>query len=478
MRERSVRLNLEQLEDRTTPNAMTFTGAMPSNGHPGGDGTTWGQVNNWDIAKVPGNGDDVTIPTIYTGTITGNPNVALNSLKFLQGTGTLRLDNPLTVAGGGLTMHGGTISASSTANNLTLQGGASIWDGGTIGAGWMLSLKMNSAATLDVFGTVTLDCGLYVGASSTSTGVCNLWGATVDTTAASVTFRISAGGLLSLNARPNVSPPVGSSITGDPSRPGYVDDQGTVVATAGAGPAGTQTAHSIQPPILVSNGGVLSVQANTMLNVRGNASQPNAVEADGGKVNLGQSPGGANPDGNAQLNCTVFGSKIDSASFLAVYGTQNTWSDPAGLGLRVDGTLRLALQNDTSWEQSTLEVTNGSLTFGGNSTLTLFGWHSDAVVGTHCLYDWIHVDAGNISLLTGWTLNPFWTGKDASDLWGDPATFSGFLTVASGSTLTLGTPTIFQNQPPGYPPGGVAGTWAVVWDNPPAFTSLALTWAQ
>src|SRR4051794_29314172 len=73
------RLVLEWLEDRITPDAVTWTGL--------GDGASWHQAANWDL-HVPANGDDVVIPNVGPTTsvqfTTSAVSVQLNSLSCTE----------------------------------------------------------------------------------------------------------------------------------------------------------------------------------------------------------------------------------------------------------------------------------------------------------------------------------------------------------------------------------------------------------
>ena len=86
--------------------AVSWTGA--------GDGTSWGDANNWSGKKLPGSGDDATIPAL-----SGNPTVQISSSTGTALAHSLTSSLPITVSGGTL-QAATTIQVSA---NLLLSGG-------------------------------------------------------------------------------------------------------------------------------------------------------------------------------------------------------------------------------------------------------------------------------------------------------------------------------------------------------------------
>jgi hypothetical protein len=114
----------------------------------------------------------------------------------------------------------------------------------------------------------------------------------------------------------------------------------------------------------------------------------------------------------------------------------------------VNGTLALDLKADRTWEQSTLEETTGELDFEATSTFTLYGWLSSSVPTTHCFYDSVKVDLGNVLVFSGAIVNPFCAGKDSGDSWSLGATMSAAINVKIGSITSVGFG-VQQNIPSG-----------------------------
>jgi hypothetical protein len=86
-RSRRTRLLLERLEDRVTPSSVIWTGA--------GDGINWSDPHNWDVGRLPGSADDVTINAPPTIIIHGSGSDTIRSLQS---------ENPIVVSGGSLTL--------------------------------------------------------------------------------------------------------------------------------------------------------------------------------------------------------------------------------------------------------------------------------------------------------------------------------------------------------------------------------------
>jgi hypothetical protein len=150
-----------------------------------------------------------------------------------------------------------------------------------------------------------------------------------------------------------------------------------------------------------------------------------------------------------------------------VRGTGNTCStDAAAHKWDVNGTLALDLKADRTWEKSTLEVTTGEVDFEATSTFTLYGWHRNSISGTHCVYDTLTVDNGEVVVFSGAILNPFWAGKDSGDGWGLGATMSGAITDTSSSIVSVGFGAQ-QNIPSG---AGSGHSWSQRCNEPTAHT--------
>lgn len=131
-RPRSLRLWLEQLEERWVP-AILWDGGTD------GTGTVWGTAVNWVGDVLPGVNDDVEIGAAFSGVaITSTGTVSIKSLTSAA---------PLTISGGSLTLA----NASAINNAFTLSSGT-----------------LTGVGTLSVSGLLT-----WTGGAMTGTGATN-----------------------------------------------------------------------------------------------------------------------------------------------------------------------------------------------------------------------------------------------------------------------------------------------------------------
>ena len=131
--------NLEHLEDRVTPSAVSWTGNAGT--------LNWGDMNNWSNNAVPGSGDDVTISKAGVGTITigAGTSYAVHSLTDTTAVLSIVLGASLSLA---------PVTASSTfGQSVTVQSGGAL----TVGAG--ASVLITSSATITDNGTLTVGAG-------------------------------------------------------------------------------------------------------------------------------------------------------------------------------------------------------------------------------------------------------------------------------------------------------------------------------
>ena len=117
-RHRAVHLAVDSLESRTLLSNVSWTGK--------GDGTSWTDASNWSDDAVPGPSDNVTISK------SGNPTIAITS--GTQSVNSISSTDPISISGGslsvaanstmsgGLTMTGGSLTASGSGVSLTVTG--------------------------------------------------------------------------------------------------------------------------------------------------------------------------------------------------------------------------------------------------------------------------------------------------------------------------------------------------------------------
>ena len=163
MRRRAIRLTNDTLESRTLLSNVAWTG--------NGDGTSWTDASNWSDDAVPTASDDVTID------LSGNPTIEITSgtqsVNSLSSTDLISISGgSLSVAAnstisGGLTMTGGSLTASGSGVSLTVTGTTTV-SGGSLFAenGASVSLTQltsyagsNTTTTLEATGagsTLTL----------------------------------------------------------------------------------------------------------------------------------------------------------------------------------------------------------------------------------------------------------------------------------------------------------------------------------
>ncbi len=147
---------LEQLDDRLTPSAVSWTG--------GGDGTSWSDGRNWSDGVTPGAGDDVTINSTFA-TITLSGTDTVNSLTLLGGTlansGNLTTNQGLTLSSTFATIANTgmlTVDGAFTWTDGTLSGtGTTILNGTSSLSGGFFSMLTNQQ--VDNNGTATITDG-------------------------------------------------------------------------------------------------------------------------------------------------------------------------------------------------------------------------------------------------------------------------------------------------------------------------------
>jgi hypothetical protein len=120
-----VRLSVERLEGRWTPDALRWIGPPPNI-----TDYSWSRAANWDTGHAPTSNDDVT----FTGTnniqSTANGDYTVKSLKIEGGyTSTITLGGTLTVTNGG-EMNDGRLLGGDT--HIDAGGAAFTWTGGII----------------------------------------------------------------------------------------------------------------------------------------------------------------------------------------------------------------------------------------------------------------------------------------------------------------------------------------------------------
>jgi hypothetical protein len=221
----AVKLNLECLESRIVPNSYVW------NPHPGGDGSSWDDGNNWQNTatgfwgNVPGASDTASVRSAgYTIFVKPTDNVSIGQLNW-------------TTMGSSLVVLGTSAGAGSLTfgpNQSTIAG--DVTDYGNI----------NAASSADVIfsGGIYVGGGGYTGGNLTGTGTFEFPFGSVITTEFATDARIGAGGLTlnfgsgspaNVKLDANLTLPNGDTATLDGTMwgPGGFDNEGTFNWPAG-----------------------------------------------------------------------------------------------------------------------------------------------------------------------------------------------------------------------------------------------------
>jgi hypothetical protein len=476
---------LEALEDRLVPDADVFLGpTSPWVGHEVGSPYSWNVAANWSQNRVPGGpADDAEVPGILSGTLAGGTPEYLHGLVFDPGTHMdLELSQELDVQN--LTMYAGAIDT--TNGPLQLDGGSSLMDGGYVlgdgGMGLINAASLNIGDGTPQQQPANIECNLFVGDSDNSACVVIMNGAQLNVEGGDIT--VGKNALWYMNSA--FTPAVGSDIN-DISAPRSASEM-TVKGKLLASAQGTATVtHNVGMPVALQGGSSLYVFSHNDLQIWGNANQTPILDGVGATVYLGQFNLGDTGDGNAGISTEVpaggslasSGTSMDNNTFVKVYGQGNSWANPtpsmsAVPDFTVAGTLQLNKNSaNGGFEKTTLWVPTGGLTLAGTSTLTLYGWHSEAVANTHAIYDTVSVGGGtNLFIGSGAVVNPFWAGLDSGDSYKDGANWSAFLSVVGGGVIQPNSfGTVMQNIPGG---AGLGADWSQkYW---PGFETMDLVW--
>ena len=157
------RLLVERLEERRVLAMITWTGA--------GDGSSWADAANWDLARLPAAGDDASIPDVAPTSVvlfdSTASDISLSSLTsaeaFQISTRTLTLDQASSFTDD-LTMLSGTLDGTGAVtvdgqfqwSSGTLTGSGTLTvNGGTISSSStkQLGRTINNTGTIDYTGT-------------------------------------------------------------------------------------------------------------------------------------------------------------------------------------------------------------------------------------------------------------------------------------------------------------------------------------
>ncbi len=152
-RHRAVHWTLDSLEPRTLLSNVSWTGQ--------GDGTTWTDASNWSNDAVPGPSDNVTISK------SGNPTIAIAA--GTQSVNSISSTDPISISGGslsvaanstlsgGLTMTGGSLTASGSGVSLTVTGTTTV-------SGASLEAEAGATLSLPQLTTASIPAGSSSGA--------------------------------------------------------------------------------------------------------------------------------------------------------------------------------------------------------------------------------------------------------------------------------------------------------------------------
>jgi hypothetical protein len=429
-RRRPGRPRLEWLEERLTPDAVSWTG--------GGDGINWSDVRNWStLTRLPGPADDVSINAPGTVILHSSGNDSIHSLQsenaILLSGGSLALgtdsaiDNTLLLTGGtlsnvgalsvsGLEQTGGTLTG---AGALTIQNQWD-WSGGTesgsghtvlqgnanLSGDGFFSFPQINGRTVDNDGTANVLSGATLGFASNA-----VWNNQSDGT-----FVLQGTGAL------------GGFFAGSS---GQFHNAGLLQAT---GPASA----TVNVPLNNTAGGTVDVQAGT-LTLSGGGAIGGTFDLEGNSV-LSLNGAYSLQDGTTAVgtgivsvtnSLTVSGSV--SLQGLSIAGGTVTVNSGASLDagdLLLNGTLTgpgaVAVENDFTWTGGTVSGTgpttlNGTSEISGGFFSTLTGRtvdnHGTATLGVNSGFQfnnggtWNNDADGTLVLQSGSSVGNFFAGN-------------------------------------------------------------------
>ncbi|MCP4247914.1 MAG: hypothetical protein GY778_12770, partial [bacterium] len=230
---------------------ITWTGVTG-----GGDGTSWHDVNNWDLLRVPTNDDVVIIPDVA-----GTTEVHYSAAAGTTSIDSMTCDEPFRLSGGTLEIDSLEIDSASFANSTytqtggTLEGsgdltvtGSLTWSGGTMaGAGKTIA---NGDMLLNISGQVELRRNLDNAATAT-------W--------ASGSLLIGSAGVFT---NTGIFDAQGNNSIGLTGPPGTFDNQGTFRKSAGGGTTNVE--------VVFDNSDTVDVQDGT-LNLSGGGNHTDSI---------------------------------------------------------------------------------------------------------------------------------------------------------------------------------------------------------
>jgi hypothetical protein len=351
-RRRPGRPRLERLEERLTPDAVSWTG--------GGDGVSWGDARNWSTAtRLPGAADDVTIDA--PGTVVLHAS-GTDSVRSLQSDSTLLL------SGGSLAL-----AADSAISGTVVLNGGSLSAAGPLALGGL----EQTAGTLSGAGTVTIqgqwDWG---GGTQSGTGHTAVLGNT-DLSGSGATAPQLSGRAVDSDGTATLHS--GSTLTFAGGAAWNNQSDGAFVLQGGA---------TLSGPVLFNNAGLFQLTGTQGASIGTFNNAPGGlVDVQGGVLSLGGGSGSGTFD-------------LEGSSVLFISGTYNLQDGAASVGrgiVSVGGALNVtggvSLRNLSTGGTVTvnagagLDVQNlglgGTLTGPGDVTVENdFTWFSGTLGGS------------------------------------------------------------------------------------------------
>ena len=423
------RPRLEMVEDRTLLTAISWTGTLSSD---------WDTPGNWNLGRLPGATDDVTIGT---GATVVHGSGYSDSVHSIASAGSLTLSGTLTIAAAStfttLTQSGGTING---AGNLAISG-LFTWSGGTesgpgqTNANGGMSLGGGGGSEIAYFRTLNLS------GTSTLTGSDSLYlyqGSTLNI-GSGASFTDSGTGSISTYYNAGTINNAGTFIKATDTGITYVQlrfvntgtldvKSGTVALYGGSG-SGTYTAEAGGTVQFYT--GTENLAASSTINGAGTLELSGGTLNDAGTVNV---TGATTVDSGGTFNLTGPITTLGSTLTLSSGGTLNLGTNNLGVATlnQSYGTLTgsgiVTVSGSMSWTGGT-QTGTGSTSLAAASTSTFGGAGGSETLDTRTLNN-----AGAASM-TGSGYFYFYRGAVFNNQLGGTFTASGSGSFANGYNL-------------------------------------------